>query len=161
MARFEGTPGDDRIKGKEGPRNVIHGLAGDDVLYGGSSFDRLVGGGGDDRLYGGGGIDKMSGGSGADKFVFTAIADSPVGGGDEILDFSQGRDKVLLKGDFHDAGTLHFIGNEAFSGAAGEVRYITGTGASAVQIDMDGDGFTDSVINFTGVIQFQASDFSF
>lgn len=161
MAHFEGTPGNDRIKGKEGPRDVIHGLDGNDVLFGGHQNDRLFGNAGDDWLYGGAGGDRLSGGSGDDKFVFTAISDSPLGRGDQILDFNQRHDKVLLSGDFHAEGTLHFIGNDAFSGVAGEVRYISDRTGTAVQIDMDGDGATDSVISFVGVIQLQVSDFSF
>ena len=161
MARFEGTSGDDRIKGKEGPRNVIHGLGGDDVLLGGNGFDRLVGGHGDDRLYGGRGSDKLAGGPGSDKFLFTAVSDTPADGTDTVLDFESGHDKLLFKGAFHEAGPLHFIGTDPFSGVAGEVRYGAGPNGSAVQIDMDGDGFPDVAIGFVGEIHFQASDFSF
>lgn len=157
MARFEGTPGNDRIIGKEKPRNDIYGFDGNDILYGGHQSDRLYGGDGDDRLIGGGGGDKLTGGAGADKFVLTALSD----GFDEIVDFERGIDKVLLRGEFHDAGSLHFIGRNAFSGVPGEVRYVLGPNASSVQIDMNGDGFTDSVIGFVGEIRFRASDFSF
>lgn len=131
MARIEGTAGDDRIKGKEGPRNVIHGLEGDDTLFGGDNKDHLVGGAGDDRIYGAAGNDVLSGGHGRDRFLYTSVADTMTFSPDTIRDFEQGKDKILLHGEFEDTNTLHFIGNEGFSGDPGEVRFKTGGGVKA------------------------------
>lgn len=161
MAHFEGTPGNDRIHGKENIRTVIHGLGGDDVLFGGNKDDRLVGGAGDDLLYGGAGGDTMSGGAGKDAFVFTAVSDSPAIATDTILHFQSGKDTLVFRGEFRDAGTLHLIGGNAFSGTPGEVRYGGGHDGGGVQIDMDGDGHADVAIIFLGDTQIQASDFSF
>lgn len=159
MARFEGSSGRDRIEGTR-HRDVIRSLDGDDSLYGHDGDDRLVGGQGDDRLYGGRGSDVMSGGQGADKFVYTSAEDADLSRGDAILDFHQGEDKLLFRGDLESSG-LHFIGTDAFSGTPGEVRYGSGGGTSAVNVDLDGDETADLVIFFNDEVNFQRSDFSF
>jgi VCBS repeat-containing protein len=81
-----GTAAADRIVGT-GNTEVIDGLAGNDVLEGG---------GGDDRLIGGAGADSLTGGAGADRFVYLSAAETPVGGGDTILDFVSGVDLLDL-----------------------------------------------------------------
>jgi serralysin len=71
--------------------DYLFGDFGNDILNGGSGRDILEGGAGNDTLDGGMGYDTLIGGSGADKFVFR-----PSGGGDTIVDFEVGIDKIVL-----------------------------------------------------------------
>lgn len=117
---LEGRGGDD----------VLRGFEGNDTLIGGLGNDQLEGGLGNDILLGDAGIDRLTGGSGADTFKFT-VANI----GDLITDFA-GDDRIDLSALGSD---LHFIGNGAFTGHAGEVNF-TGTTLSA---DLDGNGTAD------------------
>lgn len=89
------------VWGFEFSRDIIHGLGGDDFLYGlsgadvlrgGTGKDALFGGRGRDTLYGGAGDDTLRGGWGRDRF---SIAQNQ--GTDQILDFEDGRDALLLE----------------------------------------------------------------
>lgn len=68
---------------------IFKGTKQADVLLGGVSDDVLKGGKGDDVLIGGGGADMMKGGKGADIFV--------VSYGDQIFDFQEGIDKIIIQ----------------------------------------------------------------
>ena len=104
--------------------NVLTGLGGDDVL---------VGGFGNDTLIGGEGADELSGGAGADLFV--------IEGNDIITDFASGEDTIDLSGyDFS------YVGENAFSGTAGELRYEDGM----LMGDFDGDGVADLFVDVQG-----------
>jgi Ca2+-binding RTX toxin-like protein len=61
-----GTPGDDVIKGTNGP-DTIHGGGGDDKLCGNKGTDRVLGDGGDDKMDGGHGNDRLIGENGNDR----------------------------------------------------------------------------------------------
>lgn len=54
-------------------------------------------------------------------------------------------------GDFinFDIAGISFIGTAAFSGAAGEFRFVTGAGQTQIQFDEDGDGVADRFITLT------------
>ena len=161
MHEIEGTPDDDRLRGGR-HRDRIDGGAGDDVLIGGDGRDHLFGGDGDDRIYGGADHNLLTGGAGSDRFVFTKIGDNPLGEQDIVMDFQQGEDKVLFRDEFLENGPLHFIGEHAFSGTPGEVRFVIGTsGNTGVSVDLDGDMRPDAQILFIGEVHFQKSDFSF
>ena len=67
-------PGDDNLRGDAG-NNTLRGYAGDDILEGGAGDDRLHGGDGDD------------------VFIF-----GPGHGRDEIVDFTDGDDVIILLG---------------------------------------------------------------
>lgn len=63
--------------------------------------------------------------------------------------------RVDLSGIDADANTVgddafSFIGAAAFSGTAGELRYVQGAILSMVYADVDGDGVEDFAIDFTG-----------
>nr|WP_294848590.1 M10 family metallopeptidase C-terminal domain-containing protein [uncultured Sphingomonas sp.] len=131
----------DLIHGNE-VANVLEGRGGDDVLRGFEGNDTLIGGDGNDTLDGGSGndlllsdagIESLTGGSGADTFKFT-VADLH----DLITDF-QSDDRIDLSSLGND---LHFIGDGAFTGHAGEVNFI-GTTLSA---DLDGNGVADFAV---------------
>ena len=53
------------------------------------------------------------------------------------------------------------MGTDAFSGAAGELRYLfDNNGDTIVQMDVDGDGAADMNIRLTGQIALDAGDFN-
>ena len=115
------------------------------TLDAGAGDDDLNGGAGDDRLIGGAGTDNLTGGSGADTFVF-ASGDSSALSRDVIVDFEKGSDKF----DLRDAGATSFIGTALFTGVAGQVRYVTFTDTTVIELDSNGDRLTDLQIELTG-----------
>jgi Ca2+-binding RTX toxin-like protein len=129
-----GTSFDDRLTGDRG-NNRIEGGAGADTLNG----DR-----GDDTLIAGSGADVLTGGRGRDIFVFNSVND----GADRITDFERRDDRIDLSGidansstDANDA--FRFVGNAAFSNAAGELRFANGK----LEGDVNGDGIADLIID--------------
>ena len=183
---IEGRGGDDVLSGRPGD-DILLGGGGDDVLAGGWGFDRLEGGAGDDvlkggtqrqeqtgpgqdylyggtgndRLIGGLGPDLLVGGSGADRFIFRSASDSELFSPDVIDDFEQSKDKLVFRNELRQDYDLHFVGQNAFSHVPGEVRFEMYSDNSAVLVDLDGNGEAEFRIAFRGVIEFQASDFSF
>lgn len=101
-------------------RDVIIGNQVDNIIDGQGGDDVLLGGDGDDIIIGGMGFDEMLGEAGADTFVLDNLDYADV-----IYDFNGGEGDTLdLSGIADILGTdLTFIGDAAFSGAAGEVRY--------------------------------------
>ena len=88
----------DRLRGFEHVEGSNHddaltGNAGSNVLSGLDGGDTLRGGGGDDRLDGGPGADTLTGGGGSDLFLF-----DPGDGADTITDFTDGEDRIDLRG---------------------------------------------------------------
>lgn len=155
----------DRVTGME---NVI-GAAHADHLTGNDSDNTLVGDEGDDVLIGGRGQDSLSGGMGRDTYIF-ALGDG--GNTDETADviglFQQRLHEVIdLSAISREIGhTLTFIGQRAFSGAVGEVRYDidpSENGHSLIEIDVTGDGKTDMAIatGYGNPVDFGSSDFLF
>jgi len=114
------------------------------TLDAGAGDDNLTGGGGNDRLIGGSGTDSLTGGTGSDTFVF-ASGDSTGLGRDVIADFEKGLDRIDLSG----AGATSFIGNAAFSGSAGQVRYVTFSDTTIIEVDSNGDRLTDLQIQLS------------
>lgn len=147
--------------------DALTGLSGRDWLKGGAGNDSLSGGRGADILTGGAGADRLTGGLGADRFDFNAIAESTVrsAGRDTITDFSQAqRDRVDLSGIDADTTvrgnqTFDFLGDDAFTRHAGEVRVVTGRTLTVVQGDVNGDGRADFAISLTGALHLKAADF--
>ena len=76
--------------------NILNGNEGDDILVGGLGSDQLFGGSGDDLLFGGVKGSKLTGGTGADKFYLASAAIPEVA--IEVLDFTQGEDKIIIEG---------------------------------------------------------------
>lgn len=177
------------ITGSSGT-NRLGGGAGNDTISGAGGADSIRGGTGHDWIRGGTGGDYLVGNSGADKFVYYTVAE--IGGaggepGDFITDFeglgagATERDRI----DLHriDANTataaddaFHFIGSNAFTGAAGELRVAIGTVsvvdpdpvypdepyqsvASLIEGDVDGNGTADFQLAVVGSIPVQAGDF--
>ncbi len=94
------------------------------------------------------GNDRYTGNGGADIYDYTYAADSM--NGDVITDFDID-DVIDLRFNNLEVGgspllANHFIGNAAFSGAAGEYRYqINGT-QTIVQVDGNGDATVDQTL---------------
>lgn len=146
--------------------NTLSGLDGNDYLDGKAGLDTLFGGDGNDVLIGGDSRDTLTGGTGADRFVFRDIGESRANANfaDTITDFDSSEgDKISLSaidavlGGEDDAFT--FIGKDAFSGTAGELRFKFDGGDTIVQVDVDGDAQIDMSIRLTGEHELIANDF--
>ena len=138
--------------------NIIIGSTAANVLTGLSGNDILVGAEGNDRLIGGAGIDTLTGGTGSDAFVFRdGETGSAAVTADRIADFEVG-DRIDLTA-FEAVSTFAFIGQAAFSGARGDVRFAQSDGVTSVEGDVDGDARADFLINLTGVHSLVATDF--
>jgi Ca2+-binding RTX toxin-like protein len=147
-----GNAGGNRLTGNGGA-NTLFGEAGRDRLAGGGGSDTLNGGRDADRLTGGDGADRLSGGCGADDFRFRSAAEAQ---GDRIVDFRAGTDDIDLRG-FMSSG--EFIGRKAFTGEAGDVRYVARTGI--LSGDVDGDGVADWSLTIENKALLTAADFIF
>jgi serralysin len=147
--------------------DTVFGFAGNDQLVGSGGNDALHGGIGNDWLKGGSGRDDVYGGSGADKYVFN---DGDFGGlavstADRIHDFSHAQaDRIQLS--LVDANSaidgdqaFAFLGNGAFTGSAGQLRYQQIDGNTYVQGDVDGDGAADFWIRVDGLHSLVSGDF--
>lgn len=125
-----------------------------------------VGNAGDNTIVGGTGRDALIGKGGEDTFVFKALADSTVGapGRDFIHDFRavQG-DRIDLHLIDAVAGggnqAFDFIGGDAFSGTAGELRSVFQGTNTVVSGDVNGDGGADFAVVLKGNITLEGGDF--
>jgi Ca2+-binding RTX toxin-like protein len=141
--------------------NTLRGNATSNVLVGGLGADVLLAGAGKDILVGAVGRDVSAGGAGADSFVFRTAAESGLGAArDVIQDFAAGIDKIVLAAidaDLLEAGNqaFVFVGANAFSGTAAELRFTGGLAAA----DLNGDGLADLEITVQNVAQLAATDF--
>lgn len=150
---ISGGVADDDLFGAD-RKDALSGRSGNDDIKGARGRDWLDGGAGDDDLWGGLGADDLIGGRGSDVFHFTTGEESGTGRGRDIVhDFETGQDRV----DLSAMPGLVFVGEAAFSGAAGEVRFRSGKGF--VEIDLDGDGLADSQILMRFVSAMVADDF--
>ena len=148
---LEGENDADTLNGDAGNDTLLGGN-GDDLLNGGTGNDLLDGGAGIDVLNGGAGNDTLSGGNGADRFVFTDAT-----GNDVITDFRRGSDKIDLSGldaNASTAGTqaFSFVGSNAFTRTAGELRTFTENGQNFLAGDVNGDGVADFTIGLGNVV---------
>ncbi|HTU12874.1 MAG TPA: M10 family metallopeptidase C-terminal domain-containing protein [Allosphingosinicella sp.] len=151
--------------------NAVTG-AGNDSLTGNAAANRLSAGEGEDSLRGGLGGDRLQGGGGADVFVFGAAGDSrdvaprsdgKKGAPDRLGDFVSGVDKIDLGAIDADQGiagdqAFSFIGANAFSGVAGQLRAQAFGSELHIYGDTDGDLRADFHIVASGT-QILASDF--
>ena len=142
----------DTIYGDSGIDRLF-GDAGNDFLRGGDGNDALSGGDGDDVLAGGLGADVLEGGAGRDWFVFESVEDSRPQALDLIVQFEKGEviDLGAIDADTGRDGnnSFSFIGSEAFSGQAGQLRAFAANGAMMVEADVNGDGVADFAIMVT------------
>ena len=164
MARSIGNDSGEWLIGNASD-NFLMGFGGDDILDGGWGNDTLVGGDGNDILIGGFQMDVATGGAGADVFLFGQWHLTYDAHADRITDFTQGEDVIDLSEidpvwwteDVDEA--LTFIGNAAFSGADGEIRYIFDGADTRIQFDFIGGGYPEYELVLTGHITLTAADF--
>ncbi|WP_225770495.1 calcium-binding protein [Inquilinus sp. Marseille-Q2685] len=133
----------------------------------GSSYaDTLIGNSVANALTGAGGKDVLTGGAGSDRFVFGA-GHSATGSAnaDRITDFSHAQgdriDLSLIDANTGAAGNqaFSFIGTEAYTGVAGQLRYVVSNGDAVIAGDTDGDKVSDFNIVLDNIGSLQASDF--
>ena len=120
-------------------------------VRGGRGADIISGGAGADLIFGSLGADILSGGEGKDVFEYSDAAESNAISRDTILDFDWG-DKINLKNIDADGNPANgnskfvFIGEEVFSGKAGELRTVMTANGWSVEADITGDGSADLTI---------------
>ena len=169
-----GTSDDDVLNGNgqansltgSAGEDTINGRNGNDMLLGGGSSDTINGGNGADFIEGAGGADILTGGGGSDVFNFKSFAHSGAGGGlrDQITDFQRGADLIDLATIDADITTVGnqvfaFIGSSAFSGAAGELRFVNQGSQTRILGDVDGDSNADLEVLLTSGTNLNAGDF--
>jgi VCBS repeat-containing protein len=120
-------------------------------FLGGQGNDSFTGGKVDDLFFGARGGDTMNGGGGNDVFVYNNVVESTAASFDKILGFGAG-DRIDLSGIDANGGTAEneafaFIGAEAFSGAAGELRAVQSNGGWTIEGDTNGDKVADLMIS--------------
>ncbi|CAA2101636.1 Bifunctional hemolysin/adenylate cyclase [Methylobacterium bullatum] len=131
---------------------------GDLVANGNAGNNQIYGNAGDTEIYSGDGRDLLYGRGGADTFVFKDVTDSDVaiGGRDIVKDFDfAAGDRIDLSAIDANSGLagdqgFQFVGTEAFSGEAGELRMKFGGGNTLLQGDTNGDGATDFAVLLQG-----------
>ncbi|HZF95999.1 MAG TPA: Ig-like domain-containing protein [Allosphingosinicella sp.] len=124
--------------------------AGSFRLFGGMGNDVLTGGAGNDLIYGGLRGDTLTGGAGNDIFRYQSVNESNPEERDGIQDFTLG-DRIDLSRidtdpDMEGDQAFTFIGQAAFSGQKGELRYENfslGGPVWLIQGDVNGDGVSD------------------
>jgi len=137
--------------------------SGDDsfIGIGGTVTGNIKGGAGDDWLGGGKGADDLYGGADADTFDFANLKEIGKANHDVIHDFSEAQndliDLSLIDAKTNKVGNqaFHFIGDDAFSGKAGELRYAN----HLLQGDVNGDGKADFNIGVLNVAHLHGFDF--
>jgi len=148
------------------------GGTGNDSITGNGVGNILKGGGGDDTMRGGAGSDRLEGNAGGDIFVFGAVgeslqyearSDGKKATPDMLLDFTSGTDKIDLSAIDANQMTagddaFSFIGANAFSGVAGQLRAEVLGGQLHILGDVNGDGRADLHIIASGT-QILVSDF--
>ena len=104
----------------------------------------------------------MKGGDGRDTFKFLSMNEMAKGAGaDRISDFKHGQyDKIDLSTIDANVGTgandqFVFIGQNSFSGAAGELRFSSGV----LSGDVNGDRVSDFDIQVADVQKLMTDDF--
>lgn len=163
---FEIIHGFENAIGSRGADVIFGNAARDNRLEGGAGNDSLDGRGADDTLIGGSGADTLRGGAGADTFLFQSVQEMGRGRvtADVIADFRHQVDVINLRAVDAIPRTaanneFAFIGARQFSDTAGELRVATVGGRTELQMDMNGDGRADYVIQFTGRVTLTAGDF--
>ena len=145
------------------------GTAFNDIAVGGTGKDFLYGGTGSDVLTGGLGADVLDGGLdgtlGRDRFVFKSEQDSGLGAeADVIMSFQHGIDIIDLDQVNAERGStgaeFTFIGQKAFTGIAGQLRFYFDGGQTIIEGDTDGDAsanlqiILDRVVGNLGLVDF-------
>ncbi|HWA89324.1 MAG TPA: M10 family metallopeptidase C-terminal domain-containing protein [Rhizomicrobium sp.] len=162
---INGTSGDDTLTAtpQMPPCDyyVISGFAGDDTLTGAATPDRLWPGS-QSLLHNG--HDTMTGNGGADIFFLEDTPSATGSNAQEITDFTHGTDFINVYPVCHaHSVTCTYIGNAAFSGTAGEIRYAIPSGSAfgTMQIDWNGNSTADFEVTLDGAPTVSSGDIMF
>jgi len=151
-------------KASEG-EDTIYGLGGADTISGAGGGDYIDGGDGNDSITGGLGADWLIGGTGADKFIYTSTAESTAAARDVIADFNRAEgDQISLSAIDANANAggnqnFTFIGSNAFSGVAGQLRFEIIDGHTLISADVNGDKVADFQIELSTSVPLVSTDF--
>ena len=156
---------DDKIDAWDG-NDIVHGGRGNDIIWGETGNDTIYGDKGSDQIYGNADMDHLHGGAGADRFMYFAHYDSYAGSttSDWIHDFSHAQgDRIDLKRVDADSTKrqnqdFKFIGDDDFSGKAGELHYRVDGGTTYLEADRNGDAIADFAIRVEGESAFVKAD---
>ena len=145
--------------GEKGVYDPLTAPGGMENVIGSDFADRLSGDDGANVITGGGGADTLAGRGGADKFVYASVMDTKPDAPDVIMDFQPGLDKIDLslinaKAAASTDQSFSFIGSAAFTGVAGQLRYVSGL----LSGDVTGDGVADFQIQLTNNPALSSSD---
>ncbi len=154
------------IVGSNGSDTLLSGLGGADAINGRDGNDIILGGDGDDLLTGAQGKDTLTGGADMDRFIFRdGDLNATRGSADIVTDFDQALDeRIVLNGvDANEAlggiQSLKFIGTAAFSGTAGELRFVQFSGNTYIEGNTDADTVADFMIRLNGLYTLNVTDF--
>jgi Ca2+-binding RTX toxin-like protein len=171
---LQGGAGNDTLGAGDGQDTLLGGGGADelyawfgrDSLNGGAGNDTLLGQADDDTINGGASADMVVGGLGADRLVAAADGaedrfryDSLAEGGDRIIGFEQGFDRIQI--EFADPGPL-FVGIAPV--AMDPIgTYLFDTATSRFSYDPDGEGAAAPVLIATlvGITAFSGADLWF
>lgn len=150
------------LTGSSGIAGTGNALA--NVLTGNNGANTLSGGDGADTIFGGNGRDLLYGGQGADLFVYRATGESARGSNRDTIGDFDAEDRIDLSAidaDSKSSGNqaFTFIGTGAFTGAAGQLRYVANGDGILIQADTNRDKTADLEIQLTGVTKVDALDF--
>lgn len=130
-----------------------------------SLIENAIGGSGNDRITANEATNSLTGNGGADIFIWNSIEDADIDKApDRVTDFTRGSDRIDLSWIDAVSGTgtndpFEFIGSTAFSGDAGELRFVQTSGSVRIEGDVDGDGLPDFHILLEGIATVGAADF--
>ncbi|WP_395682658.1 calcium-binding protein, partial [Inquilinus sp.] len=138
-----------------------------EAVNGSAYGDTLIGSAAANTLTGGLGKDVLTGGGGADRFVFGAVSHSAAGSAnaDQITDFNHAQgDRIDLSAIDANGGAagdqaFSFLGTGAYTGVAGQLRYVVSGSDVVIAGDVDGDKVSDFNIVLNHVGSLVASDF--
>ena len=152
-----------------GGGNIARGNVANALLFNGdprSLIENAIGGAGNDTIIANQAANRLTGGSGTDTFIWKSAADAAdTTGADRILDFVSGIEKIDLSAIDANSTTaandaFQFIGTNAFTGVAGQLRYDVDSAGVNIYGDMDGNGVADLHIIVNGTT-ITSSDFIF
>jgi Ca2+-binding RTX toxin-like protein len=159
LGTASGGAGNDRLISIEG---VFGSRYADQITGGSRQGDYLAGGGGADTLDGG--IDTYT-----NLFVFSNVSDSTMSAMDTVRNFKStdafAIDKIDLSAidanmlDTDTDSGFNFVGTNAFTKTAGQLRYGNSGGNTFVYGDVDGDGVADIAIKLFGTHTLTVSNF--
>lgn len=147
--------------------NRAEGNVANSLLFEGnpaSLIENAIGGPAGDTLIANQAANRLTGNGGSDIFDWNSVADAGLGAlADIVADFVPGLDDLDLSGiDAIQGGgddAFTFIGNGAFTGTAGQLRFQAEAGGVRIQGDVDGNGVADFEIILNGLNAVNSTDF--